>query len=92
MFLTVLLVCAAWLVCYIKCKQLRPRVDVEIVGGGGLRLGPGSAGLHVSEPEPGWPHTPWSGLVPVRAGCSVESRPAHTNVITTQATFSESVH
>ena len=34
MFLTVLLVCAAWLVCYIKCKQLRPRVDVEIVRGG----------------------------------------------------------
>lgn len=34
--------CAACLVCYIKCKQLRPRVDVEIVGGGGsgqARLG-----------------------------------------------------
>ena len=56
-------VCAAWLVCYIKCKQLRPRVDVEIVrgapagarqrwaacAGAGARLG----------------HTPWSGLASV---------------------------
>ena len=41
--------------CYIKCKQLRPRVDVEIVGGGDS--GQASAGLPVSEPEPGWLHT-----------------------------------
>ena len=44
MFLAVLLVCAAWLVCYIKCKQLRPRVDVEIVRGGGSGWGQAALG------------------------------------------------
>ena len=69
MFLAMLLVCAAWLVCYIKCKQLRPRVDVEIVRGApavarqrwAACVG---AGARLA-------HTPWSGLVPGRAGLSL---------------------
>ena len=39
--------------CYIKCKQLRPRVDVEIVGGGGTQARPARGCLCRSRSQAG---------------------------------------